>query len=615
MFNSVKRPYKNLNPEETLNKIKNILEEVDLIPHEVFKGNPYPQIYSTRIELDESKGSFGTNGKGRTREYALASGYAEFMERIQNNWLVMFSRTIMSKIKKKQGFYFTPDEKYLKKEEFLNLPNEIMEDILKYRSKSKTEFVDSYFERLHNNNVEGIVSIPFYDTKNKKLIYLPINLLTIAVGSNGMAAGNTVPEAIFQGMCELMERWGAAETFYNQITPPTVPDEFLKRFSEEYEIINNIEKNGKFKIIVKDFSANKKIPSIGVIIINKETNKYRLNVGSDTSFQIALSRCLTEIYQGIESEDKFNESLLDIPKEIPSYFENNHKEDTYKRYEEFTNFTVDGSGTFPPSLFEEKEDYAFDSTVFIPKESYKEEVKAMISNLYNRGYNVYIRDNSYLGFPSIMVYVPEVSAFGRKNINKPVESTKFNQIELDKIENLFFNFDNCSEEEMNKIEKALSDLNYTAVLGEIFNVNFKKNSPYNQFNVAFFLTQLRYRLGKYEQAVEALEAFKNNRQQQDLYYDIVTQYFKLKESGMNSEDIFKKILNMDFPKEEVSQVCEDLKNPKDVFKYIALPKCPNCDTCKLKDECLTTAKINVENKLRTKMKENPINQITLEWVS
>ena len=207
-------------------------------------------------------------------------------------------------------------------------------------------------------------------------------MLKLAIGSNGMAAGNTIFEAIFQGICELMERWGAAEIYYNQLTPPTVLRSYLKKYDEEYGIIENIEKSGTYRVIVKDFSANKRIPTLGLIIINQKLNKYKLNVGSDTSFQVALSRCLTEIHQGFRNEELFDSKLLDIPKKEAKYFISNDESSVYERYIEFSNFTKDNSGVFPCALFKTKPSYDFDPGVFTSRKDYETEVKDLITYFY-----------------------------------------------------------------------------------------------------------------------------------------------------------------------------------------------------------------------------------------
>lgn len=301
----------------------------------------------------------------------------------------------------------------MSEEELRRLPDHVIEDIIRHTGENKNNFISSYFERLRLNHIPGAVSVPFYDTQNHREVFLPVNLLMLTIGSNGMAAGNTNAEAVFQALCELTERWAAAEIFYNQLTPPTVPKAFLKQF-EEYDIIENIEKSGKYNVTVKDFSANKGIPAVGVIIENQESGKYRLNVGSDTAFQVGFSRCLTEIFQGVEEEEEFENILVDIPKEVPGYFKSDNSDAMAERYRVFCNFTKNASGQYPPGLFGSRPDYPFDPSIFAAQTSYEKEVPAIIANFHKNGYNVYIRDLSFLGFPSVLVYIPEVSVLGRK---------------------------------------------------------------------------------------------------------------------------------------------------------------------------------------------------------
>jgi ribosomal protein S12 methylthiotransferase accessory factor YcaO len=213
-----------------------------------------------------------------------------------------------------------------------------------------------------------------------------------------------------------MERWAAARVFYEQKTPPTVPPAFLRQFPEECEIIETIEADGKYKVTVKDFSAGEQIPALGVIIEKTEDRSYRLNVGADTCFQVALSRCLTETYQGTISEDEFDRRLLAIPTEQASYFRASDEDALFQRYVVFSQFTKDGSGVFPAALFGDEPDHAFDPAVFTTRGSYEEEVRSLIYRLHARGHNVYIRDVSFLGFPSVFVYIPVISSRARRQI-------------------------------------------------------------------------------------------------------------------------------------------------------------------------------------------------------
>ncbi len=104
---------KECKPEETVKKIKKILKkfEINVVEKEIININN--SFYSTRVELKEIK-EIGTNGKGVTKEYALASAYAEFMERLQSNFL------LKSSFLNKEDMLIYKDEKYLEYNEFYN---------------------------------------------------------------------------------------------------------------------------------------------------------------------------------------------------------------------------------------------------------------------------------------------------------------------------------------------------------------------------------------------------------------------------------------------------------------------------------------------------------------
>lgn len=71
--------------------------------------------FSYRLELKDFKG-IGANGNGFTKDTALASAYAEFMERLHSRFLIrayFLNKNSLEKI--------YPDEELLSKENFLNL--------------------------------------------------------------------------------------------------------------------------------------------------------------------------------------------------------------------------------------------------------------------------------------------------------------------------------------------------------------------------------------------------------------------------------------------------------------------------------------------------------------
>jgi len=415
------RKYKESTPIDTVQQIRTILHQIGMMPTEQSWCNPKRNLFSVRLENEVSEGHFGTNGKGRNRQFALASAYGEFIERIQNGFIAGFeglNRTIFRRVKEKCGFYYFPDEKIMSLDEFANLPNDYLNDIYGNSSPEEIElFKDRYFSRLNENGQSGVISVPFYDYRNKSEIYLPFNLTWLMTGSNGMAAGNTSFECIYQALCELVERYAARIVYFDKLTPPTVCDSFLSQFSEEYNIIKEIESSG-LCVIVKDFSCGLSLPAVGVIIKDKTNTKYRLNIGSDTDFRIALSRALTEIYQGIKDDCTFDSILLDIPKEEQDWFKYDSDKDLDRRQIEIQKFIINGMGQFPKNLFDDIPSYSFSLKSFSPLDSYELDAKRLIDIFINQGFSVYLRNVSFLGFPSWYIYITNVSLWGRKSADR-----------------------------------------------------------------------------------------------------------------------------------------------------------------------------------------------------
>jgi YcaO-like protein with predicted kinase domain len=601
----MKRVYKEDTPESTITRIRNILARMSTIPYESSWNNPYKGIYSLRLQTFDSEGSFGTNGKGRSQIFALASAYAEFIERIQNGYITgvnSVNRFFLKKIKEANGFYFFPDEKILSKEEFLSLPLGYLKDIFQDKSKNTiTEGIDIYFCRLKENGFDGPIAVPFYDCKNKSIIYFPLNLTLTLSGSNGMAAGNSCAEGIFQGLCELIERNAAATVYYNQLTPPTIPEIFLKAHKKEFEIIEEIKSNG-FSVIVKDFSCGKSFPAIGVLIIDEENKKYRLDIGCDTEFSVALSRALTEIHQGIPNKEAFQKVLLPIPFEEHDYFLNNTEEDLMKRALQLQKFTINASGAFPKSLFEQNKSYPFNPDVFSPQENYTKEVQYLIKTFLNSNQTVYIRDVSFLGFPSFYIYIPEVSLIGKKEaLDHGHKNIAFHSyIEQDKIEELFFPFSSFVQDR-SKIQKFLSIIipdNSEDIKGarmcDVLRLDFKDESYWATIPVTYFVTLCYFILQNYASAKNYLSLFieETNNLNQKYYLDVM-RYFNLLSEGRGDDYILEQI-----PEEIVN----NFSSPKVLFSQIDIPNCPNCENCDLSEDCLTKNRIETAGKIAQEMK-------------
>jgi len=608
------RRYKEDTPLNTIKKIRNTLADVGIFTYEMQWGNPYENIYSTRVIADTENGEFGQNGKGKERDFALASAYAEYIERLQNGHLNgsrSLTRLFLNYIQNVSGSTFYPDEVLLTKTDFYNLPNDFLFDLFKDGVSDKQ--VDIFFERLKTNGYEGVKAVPFYDVKNSTVVNLPFSLTSLLTGSNGMAAGNTVYEGLFQGLCEILERQAASTIYYNQLTPPSIGKNFLKNFTQEFHIISEIEKNGEYNVVVKDFSCNMGIPAIGVIVINKNANKYKLNIGCDTSFAIALSRALTENYQGFKSISDFDDSMLPIPQIEHEYFLNDDEHSIEKRNFEYRKYVVNGLGVYPKSLFGDVSSYEFQAEVFQVEGSYKNEVAKLLNIFLSKGHNVYIRDVSFLGFPSYFIYVPDVSSVSKKT--SQVNNISLSSYALyDEFEDLIYPLDDFDYKKIKKLVAYFDKMNdkdaelyADAEMADLLKLNFKNSSYWNLIPVSFFMVNYCNIIEDFVHAEKWLKTFmKTTENEQNDYYKNALVLFEYKKTG---NDYSSLLSNKTF-----SDVVNDFSNENNLFSNINIPACPNCDVCSLSNDCLTTKKISTTIKINKAMKNNTITQIKFKEI-
>lgn len=605
------RVYKEASPLSTITKIRDILSELSIFTYESVWCNPYPNIYSARIECESSDGGFGTNGKGRNRQYTLASAYAEFIERLQNGYIsgiYGLNRFFLRQIKQKVGFYYYPDEKIISETEFRDLPTAYLNDLFSKSGEEKRDRqIKAYYERIRKNGEKGVVAVPFYSPTLNTVIYLPYNLTLTLTGSNGMAAGNSASEGVFQALCEIVERYSASKIYYNNLTPPTIPFDFIEQFPEEMSIIKSIENQG-YIVEVKDFSAGLNLPAVGVIVYNQDKTSYKLNVGAETSFKIALSRALTEIHQGLNNKQDFDKRLLTVPQKEHKYFLEDSNHSHALRSIQIRKFIIDGSGVFPKSLFNSSYSYPFNKAVFKSAENYTDEVNNLVKLFTDLGHDVFIRDVSFLGFPSYYVFIPNVSIFGRKTYEDASNTmTLLDTIEQDAIEDLFFptskfiNNPDVIRKLVDAITPEREDVFKEVKMQDVLKLKFDENFYWSQIPVNFFLTLFCYVLGEYANAKTYLKTFiEETGNADDEYYQQVLSYISYIESGDN-----EKIATNISP-----EIINEFSSIDNLFSDIMLPDCPDCADCALSKNCQTKPNFNIALRLADKMNKQ-INQLEL----
>jgi len=539
------KPYKDDHPENTITKIRNILNNLGIFLKEHYSA--HDKLHACRVEivnhgLNDLKKGIGTNGKGTSVTYAFASAYAEFMERIQNHLILHNSyhatrkyvdaknNQLFSKLLEEKNavldFYMDPNEKIIKSEEFIESQSDFMAELLFPKDISKIKEI--IINKLH---LDDLVCVPFFDEKVHKTVYLPIDLLIYTCGSNGMCAGNTPEEAIIQGICEIFERYAIKQVNQNKLTPPTIPIEVFED-SKTIELVNRIEKNG-LKLIIKDFSLGIGLPVIGVVFINPREHSYNVKVGSDPKPEIALQRCLTEAYQTLSD-------VRMLPIQGWEDFTTDSETNKYYYHFNFTDIFKDASGQWPRSIFGDTFSYKFQGFTQLGI-NHKDDLKYLMNCINKLGKKLYVRDVSFLGFNSYYIVIPGISNIFGKQSEDFISSINVGFWRRIKSIN---NFELAELVESIEKEYSKSPKHWEKHLRPGF--LYHTNKDLSDMDLNLFLSMSYYKLNDLEKASFYLDVSLKDAPDEDpedfLYFYACKDFFRLKREEASLEKI-KHVLN------------------------------------------------------------------------
>lgn len=594
--------YKDATPNVTIKRIKAILMSLGIKTREtIFCAHNL--CHSCRIQID-NKGleslNIGTNGKGITHDYSLASGYAELMERLQNKFLVNEAMRFSSKISDGYDlpFRFFPDEQ---------LRIDSMDDFLKRIKKMFPNYNVRKIENLCAQKKDGKtmriewLSVPFAQFSKKKtgIVDIPI-VLARANSSTGLCAGNSPHEAILQGICEIFERYALQQIYLSKITPPSFPKDFYKGT----DIFLRLEALKSFGYIydIKDLSLGIGLPVVGLILTNTSNGTTMCRLGADMDSETALARCLTEIYQGRE-EDDYN--FIDY-----TSFEQITKRNSETN--EYVKSLKDGTGHFPAEFFSGKPSYNFRKPILQRGENSKEDLRNMLDFLYSHNYSIFIRDNSFLGFCAYQIIIPKLSD----------QSYKLRDILSEYYESLIYNADSGRISDTHRSKqwelyniKSSKDSRHFILKHYPFDNTLKLapycNAPQNNVNKSLLLFLSAVKNEDYCDADIHFSELMKQRQLQGLPYEeylsCVNNYIHMKATNTEDLEIIAWLKHF-FSDNIINEVIQDFNNPNDIMRNYSFPTCFNCDGCPVKGGCHYRDAISFEKMIQTVQISNPIIQ-------
>lgn len=394
--------YKDASPEDTVSRIKKIYNELLDLELDLKVAKRIDGIYSAT--LTDKAAMWNTCGKGTSESFCSASAYGESVEHLCNYFAYEIAN-LTEESEQAYGFEKYPDEII---KDLSDVAKELQDMLLDMREAyglvsgqiiSDKELICLWKRMLKR---EEVPFVPYYSVRDKKYKLVPENMIFYLCGSNGGGAGNTPEEAIGHACDEIMERYVKYAIYMNGLTPPVVPIEHIKtRCPDLAKVIEALEENNGYKVIVKDASMGKGYSVMSVLIVNQNTAEYLVNFGAHPRFEIALERCLTEMLQafvpGKHNHRKNMEKWTDVAQKRSNYVQN------------WVTLLKDDSGVVPNTYFMETPSWEFVPWPIYDNYSNKIGMEIQIQQLLKIGPDVYIHDSSYLGFPSYRVYVPTVS--------------------------------------------------------------------------------------------------------------------------------------------------------------------------------------------------------------
>ena len=482
---------KDLPLEQTIANMSSLLANLGIKIEIASWRNIIPHVWSLHIRDAHSPMCF-TNGKGSTKESALASALGEYIERLSNNHF--YAGAFWGEDIANAAFVHYPNERWFKPGKKDALPKEILDAYCLNIYNPDGELRGSHLIDTNSGNAQrGICALPYVRESDGEVVYFPTNLIENLFVSNGMSAGNTLAEAQVQCLSEIFERAVKRDIIEGEICLPDVPKDVLAKYPSILAGIQGLEEQG-FPVLVKDASLGGTYPVMCVTLMNPRTGGVFASFGAHPSFEVALERSLTELLQG-----RSFEGLNDLP--APT-FESNAVTEPNNFVEHF----IDSSGIVSWRFFSAKADYEFVEWDFSGQgeNSNAQEASTLFGILKDLGKEVYTAVHDQLGAIACRILVPGYSEV------YPVEdliwdNTNKALLFREDILNLHRLDDARLSALLERLEN--NELDDYSDIATLIGIEFDENTVWGQLTVLELKLLIQLALKHHEEAQELVSAF------------------------------------------------------------------------------------------------------------
>lgn len=309
----------------------------------------------------------------------------------------------------------------------------------------------------------------------------------------------------------------------------------------------DIFKKSNYEIQIKDASLNLDFPVVCAVIKDIRRNTTTLSFGAHPILPVAIERCLTEFCQGIDLTDP-NDTIHPNMYISKCVLEHNLKNNNLEFLSEkiaIHKVYIENCEYIENQFYKNKPQYTYKSNTWINKDkdiTNKELLKILLSKINNYTKEIYIRDVSYFGFPSVYIVIPEMSFL--KNYN--VERLK-NKIKL-------YNWINSNT---SKTELSIKSLFETLCLKK--NTIFFQDNLVSEFPNEYILLLCSIFLENYKNIKYFTQIILDGNNVSNFFkkdfikrIEITKRFYELKEINTPEERIFN-ILGNEFEKEDIDR--------------------------------------------------------------
>lgn len=583
--------FKDKAPQDTIFEIQECLNRAGLFPVLRWMENSFHGARSNRITLYPTQ--LGTNGKGTDELYSAASGYAELMERIQNNALAL--RMPRQRVFQHGPYRTFPDEKYMSIEELISQNDPFLHHLfeaLGYTIPFSQNLLLRKFAQYYHYLTDGnILTVPYVDIMEEKIVYLPSELVFNVCGSNGMAAGNTMEEAMVQAMSELYERYVNTLILKGEAVPPEIPPEELKKFSI-WNLIEEIEASGRFHVSIRDCSLGKGLPVAAAVISDRLRGTFGVKLGSHPSIAVSVERTLTEALQGKNIE--FMTGCCDIGTLQQS-----------TAYHNIPNIAKVGVGVYPASFLSGRPTSEYRPWTEWEGLDNRQFLQRMLQMARRDGLRLLVRDNSHMGFCSVQIVVPGYSDMYPVN---ELWIKGFNS--LSGFSEIFSHFPDITDQEARKMLNLIQFKEPSYIENTISSMSQRPVSE-GVLSCDRLAAFIALKLEDYHCAVWFFhKLIQSDPNQKDAgYYTALKQYARSRLAGLDREEAWHLVGEL-FPAETASRVRDNTQNTADLLKnHFPKLKCFDCTSCEWNGHgCENLEEEKILIRIKDAMKDSTVSQ-------